>query len=667
MIVGEQHPLHRSTFSARSLVRAAMLLFVAVVMTLLPTAANSAGRGALTLAGPVDAETVGRHFAYALDPGWQLSAEDIAAPGRVPMEPIPGAVPDLGYTAALIWLRLDLVNATERTGAWRFFLQTNFTQKVAVYRLDPDGTIGTLLDLNTDSPFSARPVAHPQMVVPFDLAPGEATTLIVAYYSQGSSRISMSLETPDSFAALSALSQAKNFAFYGMMGLMIGLAVVALVILRQVVFAAYAAYLASILVYVAHADGIAFQYLWPGLPGFNSMASIPAGSAVMVFGALFAITFLQTARYHPVVHRILLGLIVTVLAIDVILWGQAPQLLKQLLVVMISISALCFLGAGIVAARTRFREVRFYLFAWFAGLIPAALFTARFAFGLETNLITLYDTIRLALLFDALMMGLALFDRYNQHRQSILEESLAQARRNLALSERLAALEGRYDDAVELARQRKEHVKDAVHDLRQPMHALRLSMRQLAAAKTGTAEDAGQFEAALGYMEKLVADRLADDDPRAVQGAAASADGPQLHAVLRGVADMFSAEAEAKGLRLRLVLAADDAPVAAYPLMRAVANLVSNAIKYTAAGRVVIALRRDGLGHRVEIHDTGPGLSGAAFERAMLRNERLERDLAAAAGSGLGLAVVRDVADTNGWRIASCAGRTTGASIRLHL
>src|SRR5690606_3631514 len=126
------------------------------------------------------------------------------------------------------------------------------------------------------------------------------------------------------------------------------------------------------------------------------------------------------------------------------------------LVVMISISVLVFLAAGLVAARTRFREVRFYLFAWCAGLIPAALFTARHAFGLETTLVTLYDAVRLALVFDALMMGLALFDRYNQQRQAFLEESLAQAHRNLALSERLAALEERYEQASALARRREE-------------------------------------------------------------------------------------------------------------------------------------------------------------------------------------------------------------------
>ena len=329
---------------------------------------------------------------------------------------------------------------------------------------------------------------------------------------------------------------------------------------------------------------------------------------------------------------------------------------------------LTFLAAGIVAARTRFREVRFYVFSWSASLIPAVLFTARFAFGYVPTFITTYDAIRLALVLDALMMGLAIFDRYNYLRQSAMEETLAHTKRNLALSQRLGVLEERYEEATATARQREESVKDTVHDLRQPMHALRLSLRQMLSQQGERQIDAGQIESALSYMERLVAERLADrHDAPAPTAAEDGANQPGLHDVLRGVADMFTAEAREKGLGLKLVLAAPDSSVAAYPLMRVVSNLVSNAIKYTREGRVVIALRRNGRGHRVEVHDTGPGLRGALFEDALVRNQRLERDRDVAEGSGLGLAVVQEIAQANNWAVSSCADRRTGTSIRMDL
>jgi signal transduction histidine kinase len=262
------------------------------------------------------------------------------------------------------------------------------------------------------------------------------------------------------------------------------------------------------------------------------------------------------------------------------------------------------------------------------------------------------------------MMGLAIFDRYNHLRQVAMEETLAHAQRNLALGQRLAALEDSYGQVTAQARQREESVKDTAHDLRQPMHALRLSLRQMFSAGGSQASDAGQIESALGYMERLVAERLAEQgEPQAAAGDSE----PGLHEVLQGVADMFASQAKAKGLDLKLVLAAPDAPVASYPLMRVVANLVSNAIKYTREGRVLIGLRRSGSGHRVEVHDTGPGLRGAEFERALQRNERLERDREAAEGSGLGLAVAKEVAEANDWAISASDRRRSGASIRLEL
>ena len=280
------------------------------------------------------------------------------------------------------------------------------------------------------------------------------------------------------------------------------------------------------------------------------------------------------------------------------------------------------------------------------------------------------------------MMGLAIFDRYNHLRQAAMEETLAQAQRNLALSQRLALLEQSYQQVTANARQREESVKDTVHDLRQPMHALRLSLRQMLDPHAVKTADVGQVESALGYMERLVAERLADhpdaegsETPQQrptgtdIDGPAGAerTDEPGLHAVLRGVADMFAAEATAKGLGLRLVLAAPDARVAAYPLMRALANLVSNAIKYTPQGRILIGLRREGRGHRIEVHDTGPGLNGAAFEQALIRNQRLDRDRATADGTGLGLSVVKEIADSNDWRITACPHRRTGASIRIDM
>jgi two-component system, sensor histidine kinase LadS len=645
---------------------------VAHPATLLAAADEIEPPAPLVLTGPAEAAVLGPHFEYIIDEAWQLSTTDFIGAQSVEMLPLAGAIPDFGYTAARIWLRLKLVNDTPRTADWLYFVHANFMPSMQIHQIAANGSVATVMDMPPDSPFDARPIIYPQVVAPFELAPGEAATLLMAYSSQGSSRLSMSIETPESFAAMSLAASARTYLFYGMIFVLIAVTSIAIAVFRQRLLVIYAAYVVSLFLYIAHVDGAAFQYLWPNWPGFNAMASVVAGSGVMVFGGLFAITYLQTRRRHPVMHVVLVTVIVAVLALDIVLWATNPQLLKQLLVIMISVSALTFLVAAVNAARTRFHEVRFYVFAWLACLIPASLFTLRHIFGLELSFVSLYDTVRAGLIFDAYMMGLATFDQLRQSRERAIADSLTQARRNLALGERLAVLEGRYEEAVDQARRREESVKDAVHDLRQPMHALRLSLRRSFSGGASGAADAGQIESALGYMERLVAERLAEQEARETgppsdaanharrNGAAGE---PGLHDVMRGVVEMFSPEAEAKGLSLRLRLIAADMQVDAYAAMRVLANLVSNAIKYTRQGRILIAMRRSGDDIRIEVHDTGPGLRGAEFEQARGRGERLERDRMNTEGSGKGLAIVTEIAQAKGWRVFSCEHRRAGSSI----
>jgi signal transduction histidine kinase len=622
-------------------------------------------RPLLALTGPVDSTGLAPFIEYIIDPNWDMAVSDLSDAAATDWQPLPEAGVDFGYTSARIWLRVAVDNQSADTGDWRFFVQANFFPTLQIWQIGEDGSQVALMDLGPDSPFSARPISDPQTVAPFVLAPGQTATLIMAYSSQGSSRTAISIETAASFAALSSVSIAKTYTFYGTFLALLAVTSIALVVLRQLLHAVYAAYVGGLALYIAHIDGTTFQHIWPSLPGLNNMASVVLGTVVMVAAALFAIIYLQTRLYHPVMHRVLIALIVTILSIVAVLWAYDPQRLKQVMVVFLPMNALVILIAAIVAAWSRFDEVKYFLFAWLAALSPAVLFMARHVFAFESG-------IRAALVFDAYMMGFASLDQLRRSRERALAESLAMARRNLMLGERLAVLDQSYETLSYQARLREEDVKDAVHDLRQPMHALRLSMRQRF-VEGNPNKDSSQFEAALAYMEQLVADRLATRPQVALQVApvpmadALHAVEPGLHEVLRGVAEMFSPEAEAKGLALTLRLGAPDGPVEAYPLMRALANLVSNAIKYTRKGRVLITLRRTGTGWRVEVHDTGPGLDKSQFAQALERNARLDRDRPEAEGSGLGLTIVQDIVAAQGWTMTPCNRRRTGASILLEI
>ena len=81
-------------------------------------------------------------------------------------------------------------------------------------------------------------------------------------------------------------------------------------------------------------------------------------------------------------------------------------------------------------------------------------------------------------------------------------------------------------------------------------------------------------------------------------------------------------------------------------------NLILNALRYTAIGRVVIAVRRSRAGFRFEVRDTGIGIAPEKLETAFGEYSRLSEGRSMSEGAGLGLSIVARIAQVLGHAIA---------------
>jgi signal transduction histidine kinase len=129
----------------------------------------------------------------------------------------------------------------------------------------------------------------------------------------------------------------------------------------------------------------------------------------------------------------------------------------------------------------------------------------------------------------------------------------------------------------------------------------------------------------------------------------------------------YHGAAEAKGLTLIAALQVDSCVVTGDRLKtkQIIANLVSNAIKYTPSGNVTVRLTTSNADRwAVIVSDTGPGITDQAGSRLQ---DGLGTDDEALPGRGLGLGIVKDLVDLLGGSIhmMSTIGKGTSFEVLL--
>ena len=226
-----------------------------------------------------------------------------------------------------------------------------------------------------------------------------------------------------------------------------------------------------------------------------------------------------------------------------------------------------------------------------------------------------------------------------------------------------------------LARTRAGFVAGVSHELRMPLAQILLASETLALQREqGPADRVNLAESIVREAQRLMG---IVDNVLLFSRSGAVDIRPVLSTI--SVADLFAQVTEA----LRLAAASAHQSIVVQGdtslslrgdmrlLTQALVNLGDNAIKYGEVGQVVRlgALRR---GNRVElsVEDSGPGIGVAERERVFLPYERLDRDEhSERTGSGLGLAVVRTIADALGGsaRLESAEGGGTRAVIELEM
>jgi signal transduction histidine kinase len=201
-------------------------------------------------------------------------------------------------------------------------------------------------------------------------------------------------------------------------------------------------------------------------------------------------------------------------------------------------------------------------------------------------------------------------------------------------------------DAEEANVSKTRFLAAASHDILQPLNAARLYVTSLVERQSRKkGEDArlvANVDASLDAVEEIFGALL--DISRLDTGVMK----PELSSfrideLLRQLELEFTPLAREKGLKLVFVPSTLTVRSDRRLLRRLLQNLVSNAIKYTPKGRVVIGCRRRRNQLRIEVHDTGLGIPTSQKKNIFREFHRLDEGAKVARGLGLGLSIVERI------------------------
>jgi two-component system cell cycle sensor histidine kinase PleC len=347
------------------------------------------------------------------------------------------------------------------------------------------------------------------------------------------------------------------------------------------------------------------------------------------------------------------GRLVAMQAVVSAVWGLMPWLLwnhgnglNHLFLAASTVSIL----AGLVVSRASHMDM------FLASLIPfTAMATLRFAFGdstLDYGIAVVVPLIALQLLFDGRRM---------MHR---LDED---SRLRFQVEDLARELEETRDDALrkrfeaETANASKTaFLANMSHELRTPLNAILGFSEIIAQECFGPAgsprykEYAGDIHSSGAHLLSLINDLL---DVAKIEAGKMEIEPRPLEAARTFdlALKLIGAKAREKHQELTIVVDASAPPLFAdeRALKQVLINLVSNAVKFTPEGgriQVVGSAARGG-GFQISVQDNGPGIPREKLDRIFTPfsqvDNRYDRQ---AGGTGLGLALIRGLAELHGGR-----------------
>lgn len=391
------------------------------------------------------------------DPGGTLTLEQIRQPEHgARFVPLTQTGNSFGFSRSAYWLRFSVRVSDAAQHTLLLELGHASIDDVVFYAQESVGVYSSVAT-GEARPFASREVPHRSFVFRLPAQSGQLRTHYLRLASEGSVQIPLSLWSANAFIEYLDRVNLLFGIYFGVMLLLTLAALASYVRLRDRLFAYYAFYLFSYLLFQASITGFSYQYFWPGWPSMSSRFT-SAFVGLAVIGALvFSASFLDIRKRQPMLFWVYrLHLTLALLTILLSLLGDYVLAVKAAALVGLSLPPVVFV-ATLASVLGGYRPARYFLAGWSifltgifsAGLLHLGLLPHRFVTAysmqigstLEVLLLTYALTEKIDGLRRAKEQALAQANTYMNQLNSELERMVAERTAELTLrNQRLAEL-----------------------------------------------------------------------------------------------------------------------------------------------------------------------------------------------------------------------------------
>ena len=566
-----------------------------------------------------------------------------------------------GFIDHPVWFRVSLRSAS--AGSWVWMVDLNQFDHIdwMVQRADRPAQWREA-GLAAMQAGRVPPQRHPTLTLALDA--GETVTVYMRVQTTGIFRLDVVLQEASAWQTSEAHRQIGLGAYFGLLaGLLTYNGFLALR-MRESAYGYYVGFGIHLGLFQLCSTGFGPMLLWTDHATLTYRVVMLAGMAAFANALMFTDSFLRARRLSPKLSAVLrcgalVWLLMLLSTLGAMVWPAVPLhwLVKPTLPM-----ALCTVTLIMVSGTwARWRGVNasgIFLLAW-SGVLVALFARSLNAMGLVPINALIYDGLLLASASEMVLLSLALADRMTAERRARAEADLQRAREQAAREQAQHALEDK-----------TRFMASVTHDLQQPLYALSLATESMARGPRNPQDAAAldQMRSAMHSADELLATLALNVR---LERAELQPDFKDfsVQEMIERIEVLFASRAQAEGLRWRVLPSL--AIVRSDPLMleRMVCNLVSNAMRYTRQGGVLLSCRARTDHLLIQVWDTGPGI--AEHEQASIF-EAYQRGSAAQwqdQGLGLGLSIVSRCAKLLAirLRLRSVSGRGSCFSLYVPL